>query len=221
MTGDRQPDRDRLVVEHSYLVASEVARYRAWRVDRADLHQAGLLGLLVAAARFDPELAVPFAGYAHAWVRKEIQRAIAQQEFPTVLPAELVGRTIALRRVLDEKGDRLSLAAAALGLSRATIQALHRQLDVPVVVDEDELPAPGYPLSDPEQTVVAADFVADVRVRLARMPTRRADAFVLRYGLDGGPECSYREIGRRLGLSGHTARALVEQAQAELRRLVV
>ncbi len=44
MTADGQPDRDRLVMEHSYLVTNEMARYRAWRLDRADLHQSGLLG---------------------------------------------------------------------------------------------------------------------------------------------------------------------------------
>jgi RNA polymerase sigma factor (sigma-70 family) len=220
MTGNGRAERDRLVLEHSYLVTSEVARYRTWRLERADLHQAGLLGLLVAAARFDPDRAVPFPGYAHTWVRKEIQRAIAQQEFPAVLPAELVGRTVALRRALDEHADRLALAAAALGLSQATVQALHRQIDAPALADEDELPAPGYALTDPEHTVVTADFATAARAALARMPARRAHALVSRYGLDGGPERSYREIGRTLGVSGHTARALVERAQTELRRLL-
>jgi RNA polymerase sigma factor (sigma-70 family) len=220
MTTHGQPDRDRLVAEHAYLVAGEVARYRTWRLDRADLHQAGSLGLLVAAARFDPDRAVPFAGYAHTWVRKEIQRAIARQEFPMVLPTDLIGRTVALRRALDENAGRLALVAAALGLSPATVQALHRQLDEPTATDEDELPAPGYPLADPEQTVVVADLATAVRAALARIPAQQADALVLRYALDGGRERSYREIGRQLLVSGHTARALVERAQGHLRRLL-
>ena len=212
--------RDRLVAEHSWLVAAEVARYRTWRLEKADLRQAGLLGLLVAAARFDPDRAVPFAAYARIWVRKEIQRAIARQEFATVLPADLIGRTVALRRALDENADRLALAAAALGLTPATVLALHGQLDTLPAEDEDELPAPGYPLADPEQAAVAADFATAARSALARMPVPQADALVLRYGLDGGPERSYREIGRQLAVSGHTARALVERAQARLRRLL-
>jgi len=67
---------------------------------------------------------------------------------------------------------------------------------------------------------VAADFATAARAALARMTARQADALVLRYGLDGGHERSYREIGRQLSVSGHTARALVEQAQADLRRLL-
>jgi RNA polymerase sigma factor (sigma-70 family) len=214
MTTAPQLDRDRLITSHSGLVAAEVARYRTWRLDRADLHQAGMLGLLAAAARFDPDRAVPFAAYARTWVRKEIQRAIASQEFPTVLPAELIGKTVALRRT------PLALAAAALGLSPATVVALHRQLDVPADADEEELPAPGYVLSDPEQVVVAAGFATAARAALDRMPAPQATALVLRYGLDGEPERSYREVGRLLGVSGHTARALVTRAQAQLRDII-
>jgi RNA polymerase sigma factor (sigma-70 family) len=221
----RQPEpddieRDRLVAGHGYLVEREAARYRTWHIDPADLCQAGVLGLLIAAARFDPERSVPFAGYAHTWVRKEIQRAISQQEFPTVLPADLIGRTVGLRRALDENADSLRLAAAALGISPATVAALHRQLDTAVTADGEELPAPGYTLVDPETAAVARDFVTSVRAALVRMDPRRADALVLRYGLDGQPERSFRQIGRHLGVSDHTARSLVERAQTELRRLI-
>lgn len=183
-----------------------------------------MLGTRLLPSRFIQEAShnssVPFPAYARGWVRKEIQRAIARQEFPTVLPAGLIGRTVALRRTLDEHADRLALAAAALGLAPATVAALYRQLDVPITAEEDELPAPGYVLADPEGIVVAADFTVAARAALARMPPRQADALILRYGLDGGSERSYREIGRRLAVSGHTARALVERAQAQMRQLL-
>ncbi|MBN9374288.1 MAG: sigma-70 family RNA polymerase sigma factor [Cellulomonas sp.] len=213
-------DRARLVAAHSGLVDREVARYRTWRVDRADLRQAGILGLLIAAGRFDPDRAVPFGAYAHTWVRKEIQRAIARQEFPAVVPSDLVGRTVAVRRALDENADSLNLAAAALGISAATVAALHRQLRTDPVEEDEDLPAPGYPLADPQDVAVARDFVSAVRSGLVRMDPRAAEALVLRYGLDDGAEWSYRRIGRHLGTSDHTARTLVERAQAELRRLL-
>ncbi|MEZ0089174.1 sigma-70 family RNA polymerase sigma factor [Streptacidiphilus sp. EB129] len=213
-------ERERLVAGHGHLVEREAARYRTWHLDRADLRQAGILGLLIAAARFEPERAVPFGAYAHTWVRKEIQRAISQQEFPAVLPADLVGRTVALRRALDEHSDSLSLAAAALGISPATVAGLHRQLRTTGPEEDEELPAPGYTLTDPEHATVAGDFIGAARAALARMEPRQADALVLRYGLDDQPERSFRQIGRELGVSGHTARSLVERAQADLRRLL-
>jgi RNA polymerase sigma factor (sigma-70 family) len=218
--GPHAVQRDSLVMEHGHLVERETARYRTWHIDRADLRQAGILGLLIAAARFDPDRAVPFAAYARTWVRKEIQRAICQQEFPVVLPADLVGRTVALRRALDEHADSLNLAAAALGISPATVTALHRQLHIAATEDDEELPAPGYTLTDPEHAAVTQDFIGAARSALARMDPRQADALILRYGLDDQPPRSYRQIGRHLGVSDHTARNLVERAQADLRLLL-
>lgn len=212
-------EREGLVARHGYLVEREAARYRTWHIDRADLRQAGILGLLIAASRFHPERAVPFAAYAHTWVRKEIQRAISQQEFPAVVPADLIGRTVVLRRALDENADSLNLAAAALGISPTTVAALHRQLRTTATEDDEELPAPGYTLTDPEHAATAKDFTAAVRAALARMDPRQAEALALRYGLDDHPERSYRQIGRHLKVSDHTARKLVERAQTELRRL--
>ena len=224
MSGQQdEPDaceRARLVAAHGHLVEREATRYRTWHIDRADLRQAGILGLLIAASRFDPERGAPFGAYAHTWIRKEIQRAISRQEFPAVVPTDLIGRTAALRRALDENADSLNLAAAALGISPATIAALHRQLRTTGPEDDEELPAPGYTLTDPEHAAVARDFTSTVRTALARMDPREAEALVLRYGLDDQPERSFRQIGRHLRVSDHTARNLVERAQAELQRLI-
>jgi len=214
-------ERERLVATHGHLVEREVARYRTWHIDRADLRQAGILGLLIAASRFDPERAVPFGAYAHTWVRKEIQRAISHQEFPAVVPTDLVGRTVALRRALDENADSLNLAAAALGISPATVAALYRQLRTTGFEDDEELPAPGYTFTDPEHAALAHDFTSTVRLALVRIDPRAAEALILRYGLDDRPERSFRQIGRHLGVSDHTARKFVERAQAELRRLII
>jgi RNA polymerase sigma factor (sigma-70 family) len=133
---------------------------------------------------------------------------------------DLIGRTVALRRALAENADSLNLAAAALGISPATVAALHRQLRTTATEDDEELPAPGYTLTSPEHAIVAHDFTAAARAALARMDPRQADALILRYGLDNQPERSFRQIGRHLGVSDHTARNLVERAQTELRRLV-
>ena len=219
---DPAGDRDRLVAEHGHLVGREVARYRTWRMEADDLRQAGLLGLLIAAARFEPGRGVPFGGYAQHWVRKEIQRAIAAQEFPCVLPPDLPSRAVALRRVLDDPGADVELAAVALGVSVATVTALRGQLDPAALGpdEEEELAAPGYVFDQPEDRYLAASFVTQVRAALRRMDARQATALILRHGLDGGPERSFRQLGRELGVSDHTARNLVERARQELRRLL-
>ena len=58
-----------------------VALSRAFRsvtaVERQDLVQEGVAGLLLAAQRFDPALGTPFWGYAAFWVRKAMQELVA------------------------------------------------------------------------------------------------------------------------------------------------
>ena len=108
-----------------------------------------------------------------------------------VLPPDLVGRTVALRRALGENADKLTLAAAALGISSGAAAALHRQLSIVSTDVDEDLSAPGFamPLADggstPETAAVAADFADIVSLALTtRMDDRRADALILRYGLD-------------------------------------
>ena len=116
--------------------------------------------------------------------------------------------------------DSLNLAAACLGISPATVAALHRQLRTTATEDDEELPAPGYILTDPEHAVIAMDFTKAARTALARIDPRQAEALVLRYGLDDQPGRSLRQIGRHLEVSDHTAKNLVERAQSALRHLI-
>jgi RNA polymerase sigma factor (sigma-70 family) len=181
-----------------------------------------MVGLLVAADRFDPGRGVPFRAFAALWVRKEIQRAVADQEFAAAVPATLIGPLVALRGLLGGDRTDIDVAAAALGISPATAAALHRQL--PTVAgppDDEEDPLggalPGSAFPDPEAVAVAAGTGAVLRQAFAALDPPVAEALVLRYGLDGGPERSLREVARILGRSDHTVRALVERGHRVLR----
>jgi RNA polymerase primary sigma factor len=64
-----------------------VARvYRGSRsITRIELMQEGVVGLLRALERFDPDAGVPFWGYAVWWVRQAMQQLIAELTRPMVL----------------------------------------------------------------------------------------------------------------------------------------
>ncbi len=64
---------DRLTAAHMRLVISVAARYRNFGLSINDLIQEGHIGLLEAAARFEPEREVRFATYATWWIRAAIQ----------------------------------------------------------------------------------------------------------------------------------------------------
>ncbi len=71
---DRNQDAlNRITMAHMRLVISMAARFRNFGLPMNDLIQEGHVGLLEAAARFDPEREVRFSTYATWWIRASIQ----------------------------------------------------------------------------------------------------------------------------------------------------
>ncbi len=62
-----------LTAAHMRLVIALAARFRHYGLPMADLVQEGHVGLLEAAARFDPEREVRFSTYATWWIRASVQ----------------------------------------------------------------------------------------------------------------------------------------------------
>lgn len=73
---------ERLVVDHAWIAASFSKRYRKsaerHRVEHDDIIQAGLVGLTIAAQRFDQNAGAMFKTYAYYWVRNEILELISR-----------------------------------------------------------------------------------------------------------------------------------------------
>ena len=63
-----------------------MARRFEGRVPRADLEQAGVIGLLRAARSFDPVQGTPFGGYAAPFVMGEMLACVRQQATPVRVP---------------------------------------------------------------------------------------------------------------------------------------
>ena len=64
---------NRITTAHMRLVISMASRFRHFGLSMGDLIQEGHVGLLEAAARFDPEREVRFSTYATWWIRASIQ----------------------------------------------------------------------------------------------------------------------------------------------------
>ena len=73
---NRRHWRDKLVKGNFRLVVCLVKKYKS-KTDWLDLVQAGNIGLISAADRFDPERGYQFSTYAYWWIRQGIQREIA------------------------------------------------------------------------------------------------------------------------------------------------
>lgn len=65
---ERTASVDLLVMSHSRLVAKEARAFARYGVDYEDLMQEGMIGLLIAASKFDPDSGNRFSTYARHWV---------------------------------------------------------------------------------------------------------------------------------------------------------
>jgi RNA polymerase sigma factor (sigma-70 family) len=224
--------RDGLIAELAPLVAALGRQYEVG-VSRAELMQAGVVGLLRALERYDPSLGTPFWAYASWWVRQAIQRLVSELTRPVVLSDRAVGKLVLVRAAraghLRDHGTEptTSQLAADTGLAPATVQELTaaalpaRALEEPLAGAETGMTL-GEQLADPAADR-AYEAIPDELDRLALvallgvLSSRERQIVDARYGLEG-PEVSRRELADRLGRSPERVRQIEERALDKLRR---
>jgi len=101
--------RNQIAMAHMRLVISMAGKFRNFGLPMSDLVQEGYVGLLEAAARFEPARDVRFSTYASWWIRASIQDYICA-----------TGRSCAVARVRLRRRCSSICAVCAPSLPRAT-----------------------------------------------------------------------------------------------------
>jgi RNA polymerase primary sigma factor len=231
-TGDAAA-RARLVDAFMPLISSAARVYRdSPQVERAELLQEGVVGLLRAIERYDPDRGVPFWGYATFWVRQAMQQLVAELTRPLVLSDRALRRLSHLkdahRLALQESGREPGSAelAARAELSVEQVEDLlaadrtARSTDEPVSTDDGAVGRFGELLADPlaheeYERVLDAIEVDALLELLSGLSDRERDVLQQRYGLEG-KEQSLRQVGERLGVSAERVRQLESRALGKL-----
>ena len=199
------------------LVRKEVRRFRPWRLEPADLMQAGVTGALEAWNRRDASRGDAFRAYTSSWVRKEVQRTVGRGEFTVAVPPHVPAAALELRRHLDH-GTGLRAASRHLGVSAEQTASLERLLEPTTGTERHpiELEAIGDASPSVEETVLDQLDRDIVRRAVAKLSEPLRSVVALRFGFDGSDGRSTREIGRLVGVSDFTVRTHLKQATALL-----
>lgn len=226
--------REQLVDNLLPLVSVLARRYRTDGLEQTDLIQEGIVGILRALERYDPERGVPFAAFATWWIRQGLQDARSDFIRPFRLPPKALRQLSQLKSEHQRiyQADRRSAGVAELAertnidveqaQALAAADARVRSLDEAVVGDGGELGSLGDMLEDPLSAAAYEEVVdslagEQLRALLSRLTDRERDVVNARFGFDAEPE-KLVEIGERLGVSAERVRQIEERALAKLRQ---
>lgn len=225
--------REALVLHNLPLVLSIAGRFRHSELGYDDLIQEGILGLLKAADRYNPDRGTRFGTLAVWWIRQSIGRAIANTGRTIRLPVNRAWKLSQLRRItaqmVQQAGDdpKVEEVAERAGVSPAAAAGLLRDgqsvvsLDAPA--DPDDRAAleriPDATLPDPESAMVERSLKQVLEDSLARLDEREAQILRLRFGLGGGEARPLRAIAAEWRMSPEGVRQISERAMSHLRAM--
>jgi RNA polymerase sigma factor for flagellar operon FliA len=223
-----------LVEEHLPLVAQVVGRVAAHyprHADREELSQAARLGLVEAAARYEPDRGVPFALWASLRIRGAILDAVRALDFAPrnlrTAEREAAEAREALGLELGRPPTREELAEA-LGLTTQQLRRLesrvHRalllSLDAPVGLEDGQPLTLGSRLEDghlqPLEALEERERARYVRDALACLPPRLQEVVLASY-VD---EESYSAIAGRLQVTESRVSQLRTEALTLMREAI-
>jgi RNA polymerase sigma-32 factor len=224
LAGNRNAGR-KLVEACLPFVVSIALEYRRWGVPLEDIVQQGNLGLLKAAAKYDPTRDCRLATYAAYWIRAEIREYVVRA-FRVVRLGTTKGERRALRSYRRTKTTDPVELAKETGLSEERVRMLlpllaarETSLDASTgdATPQGERLAGTWPTPEEEAArgEVARQAGRAVRDAVGRLDEREKMIATERFMKEEPP--TLQELGARLGVSKERVRQLEERARTKLR----
>ncbi|KAF0170274.1 MAG: RNA polymerase factor sigma-32 [Hyphomonadaceae bacterium] len=224
------------------LVVAMASRFRNYGLPTSELVQEGNVGLMQAAARFDPERGVRFSTYAAWWIRAAIQDYILRnwsivRTGTTSAQKTLFFNLRRLRARINDTGEILSgetraFVARKLKVSEAEVEAMagrlsgpDRSLNAPIGEDgasdwQDQLAddhmTPDNEIMERRDDAARARWVAQA---LSKLSERERLIIRARRLEDEG--VTLESLGVRLGVSKERVRQIEAGAMEKLRRVLL
>jgi RNA polymerase sigma factor (sigma-70 family) len=225
---------DTVVRSHLAFVVHVANKYRGLGLPLEDLIEEGTLGLLEALQRYDPSRGFRFTTYAVWWIRRAIIRALSTTvslvrvpRYRSKLFREAKDAHATLMRRLGRR-PRVAEVAEVLGVDQE--EAGERLLAYPMLLSLDQ------PLDDGQNTLayyirdhttpqqeselLHQERIEGLRSALEELEPRERKILAGRYGLDGAPVQTLRELAGELGITKERVRQIEIQARKRLAALM-
>jgi len=232
-----------LITAYIRLVVAMAARFRHYGLPMSDLVQEGSVGLMQAAARFEPEREVRFSTYASWWIRSSMQDFVLRnwsivRTGTTSAQKSLFFNLRRLRAKIGDVNDSGISAEARGKVARALnvpehdvdsmaarMSAPDRSLNAPLTEDGDgewqDMLADGA--ASPEAQVMEAHDSAAriVLVSEAMRDLNERERLIIRERKLEEESVTLEALGERLGISKERVRQIEGNALEKLRRALI
>jgi len=228
--------REQMIAANLRLVVRIAKEYSNPGMTVGDLVAEGNIGLLRAVEDFNPDNGVRFSTYAAWWIKQAIKRAMINAGQPVHIPAylaKLIGKWRRARAQFQATRGRQATAeelAAILKLSKKQAEILQQGLQAAggsgqLALDSAHAISeivPADESSRPEHALLKASNLPFLQSLMKDIEPRQRQILELRFGLDGheGPQRTYKEIGKIIGLTRERARQLEKKALAQLKTIM-
>lgn len=229
-----------LTTAYMRLVISMASKFRHYGLPLADLVQEGNVGLMQAAARFEPAREVRFSTYAAWWIRSSIQDYVLRnwsivRTGTTAAQKSLFFNLRRLRARIDDTGDAVMTAANKkwvsdhLGVPERDVETMasrlsasDRSLNAPLAADgdgqwQDLLPDTG---ATPDQIVMDARDTAKRKQWIAEalLVLNTRETLIITERRLSEDTVTLETLGQRLGISKERVRQIEHAALGKLRQ---
>lgn len=224
--------REHLLMANTRLVISVAKRYSNRGIPFLDLVQEGIVGLMRAAGKFDPDRGNRFSTYATWWIRQAITRAIDNNSRTIRLPVHVTSQLSKIARAtstLEQEFGRPPTneeIATSIEMDPELVHTTRNLVMQPISLeapqDEDENRLLGDLVADamtemPEEAVSSNMLRENLDHALAELPWREAQVLRLRYGLRGDPPHTLHQVGTVMGITRERVRQIEASALRRLR----